>query len=330
MGFQQEQQITNSQHKNLRKKTFKVPFDWLNLIGVLLIPFVVTVIGLYATQQITQQQILASQEQHQIDIRIANEQQQEAVLQTYIQNITNFLLNNKLLQSSSSDPVREAARIQTLTALLRLNPSRKVILLRFLYEANLVGSITEVHIKDKIWSTKINLAIIALRDADLSQIDLSGSSFAGIDLSNANLIGTNLSSAYLENAVFSETKLNNANLNNADLSGAFLPAVNLGNAILVQAHLHKAVLFLATLNSVNLRKADLGGADLNGDFLNNADLRGANLSGANLFDVNLSGANLKGANLSGANLNQATITAAQLAIVSSLKNTIMPDGSKHP
>src|SRR6266699_7131693 len=38
----------------------KTWWDWLNLLGVLAIPFVVTVIGLYFTQQITQQQALSS------------------------------------------------------------------------------------------------------------------------------------------------------------------------------------------------------------------------------------------------------------------------------
>src|SRR5258708_39051003 len=81
------------QHKNPRKRSFKVPFDWLNLIGVLLIPFVVTVIGLHATQQITFQQaqftqqqnklsMAANEQQHQTDIQIATDQQQDATLQT--------------------------------------------------------------------------------------------------------------------------------------------------------------------------------------------------------------------------------------------------------
>src|SRR5690349_8701818 len=66
-------------HKKWGWRTFKgkVPFEWLNLLGVLAIPFVVLVIGLYATQQITQQQIQSSEKQHQTDLEIANEQQQE-------------------------------------------------------------------------------------------------------------------------------------------------------------------------------------------------------------------------------------------------------------
>src|SRR2546423_6321985 len=71
-------------HKNRIKRTFKVPFDWLNLIGVLLIPFVVTVIGFYATQQITQQQTKTSDLQHQTDLQIAQDQQRETTLQTYL------------------------------------------------------------------------------------------------------------------------------------------------------------------------------------------------------------------------------------------------------
>src|SRR5690349_15120261 len=80
------------QRKKQKWKTFKdnVPFDWLNLIGVLLIPFVVTVIGLYATQQITQQQAQASERLHQTDVQIAQDQQQETILKTYLDDMSNL------------------------------------------------------------------------------------------------------------------------------------------------------------------------------------------------------------------------------------------------
>src|SRR5437588_3966749 len=102
------------QHKNPRKRTFRVPFDWLNLIGVLLIPFVVTVIGLYATQQITLQQaqftqqqtklsIAASERQHQTDLQIADDQRKEAILETCMNGIRDLLLNKNLRNSNPQD-----------------------------------------------------------------------------------------------------------------------------------------------------------------------------------------------------------------------------------
>src|SRR5436305_7049569 len=102
------------QHKNRRKWTFKAPFEWLNLIGVLLIPFVVTVIGLYATQQITQQQAQLSERQHQTDLQIAQDQQQETTLEKYLDDIKDLLLNHGLGSYKSTEAVRQVARVETL------------------------------------------------------------------------------------------------------------------------------------------------------------------------------------------------------------------------
>jgi hypothetical protein len=98
---------------------------------------------------------------------------------------------------------------------------------------------------------------------------------------------------------------------------------------------------------INLSKTILGGADLR-----EADLRGANLSRANLSRANLGGAHLGdadlrgaflfgGAYLGGADLRRTDLTGADLrgaqeitnevleSQARSLKEAIMPDGSKH-
>jgi hypothetical protein len=141
-------------------------FDWAILIsqvlGAFAIPFVVTVIGLYATQQITQQQAqlsnAATEKQHQTDIQIATDQQQEVTLQTYLDRMSNLLLTNHLHESKPGDEVRNVARAITLTALQNLNSLRKGILLRFLYESGLVN---------------VGNQIVDLDGVDLSGVDVS-------------------------------------------------------------------------------------------------------------------------------------------------------------
>ena len=101
------------------------------------------------------------------------------------------------------------------------------------------------------------------------------------------------------------------------------------------ADLNVADLRKADLSGANLGKADLFGANLRRANLSRAILSGAKLSGANLYGAKLSGAilreaNLDGANLDGANLDGATVTPEQLDTAYSLKDTNMPDGSKHP
>jgi uncharacterized protein YjbI with pentapeptide repeats len=84
------------------------------------------------------------------------------------------------------------------------------------------------------------------------------------------------------------------------------------------------------LHDADLRGAYLWGANLYRANLKGADLRDASLLGANLYDANLEGADLRGANLLEAKLGGANVTEEQLKEVQSLKDAIMPDGSKHP
>jgi hypothetical protein len=95
----------------------------------------------------------------------------------------------------------------------------------------------------------------------------------------------------------------------------------------------------ADLNHVNWSQANLSGANLSGARLHEARLSGARLRGAYLRGADLRGADLSGADLSGAwldeaNLRGAKVTEEQLkkatSFTTSLKDTTMPDGSKHP
>ena len=96
--------------------------------------------------------------------------------------------------------------------------------------------------------------------------------------------------------------------------------IDLSGADLSGAGLSRVDLHLADLSLAHLFNADLHGADLHGADLRLADLSGANLSLAHLFN----------ADLSGADLSRASVTPEQLGTAYSLKDTIMPDGSKHP
>src|SRR5947209_2433046 len=91
------------------------------------------------------------------------------------------------------------------------------------------------------------------------------------------------------------------------------------------------IVMVTVIRGVNLSKANLGGAHLTGAYLRNADLWRTELTGAHLTDANLQGAYLDEAHLTRANLKDATgITIEELEKKGkSLKDTIMPDGSKH-
>ena len=144
----------------------------------------------------------------------------------------------------------------------------------------------EVIISVEAKSLKLALEIAVkkanLREANLSEADLSG----------ANLREANLSWADLSRANLREANLREANLSGADLSRANLREANLREANLSWADLSGANLREANLSRTNLREADLSWADLGEANLREANLREAILSEADLSEADLSGANL--------------------------------------
>jgi len=244
----------------------KTRWDWLQL---LIIPLLIFLLGIGFTWV-----------QNQTSLQIATDQQRETILKTYLDDMSDLLLNQHLSTSKPGDVVREVARERTLTTLRRLDADRNTILLRFLQNAHLIG---------------IQNAVINLSNADLSNDDLSGADLSGADLSgtilhgatlkDTNLIGTilhgaDLSGAHLDDALLGGAHLDGAFLNGADLNGADLSGAFLGDADLSSAHLDGAFLGGAFLGDADLSGAFLGGAFLGGAFLSDADLSGADLSGA--------------------------------------------------
>jgi hypothetical protein len=275
-----------------------------DLLQLLIVPLALAVIGSLFTMQQDQRQQQIENQRAQAERELAEQRAQDEALQAYLDQMSSLLLEKDLRQSEGDSEVRTLARARTLTVISRLDPTRKVAVIEFLSEADLVQSGQE------------SKPIISLSGADLSGADLGGSQSVigiqgpaggfdfgtgadlyGADLSEANLIGTNLSNVTMNNV-----ELYRATLSGTDMTGVLLPFANLSEA--------------------NLREADLSPALLTRTDLSYANLRGANLSNAYLNKANLSNADLSEANLNGAFL----VTGAQLAKARSLEGATMPDG----
>jgi uncharacterized protein YjbI with pentapeptide repeats len=267
---------------------------------LLIIPAVLAGVALWfnRTERETERKI--AEQRAQIEREIAANRERKDILQAYLDKMTELMLEWKLRESQPGDEVRAVARARTLTALRELDEVRQGTLLRFLYETRLID-------KDK--------GVIDLRDADVSGVNLSGV----ILLSGASLERAILRNANLERAILEGTDLSMAKLSAANLSGAILRGATLIGADLNMANLQKAVLIEANLRAANLEEANLEGAIL----------IKANLSPANLRRTKLRGANLRGANLSYVNMEGAEVTDEQPSTTASLKEAILPDGTRH-
>lgn len=297
----------------------KTLWDWLQL---LIIPVVIAVSGYFINFTLSKGEQEATKQRAKTEQKIAEDNQRAAALQTYIDKLSELLLEKKLRDSKPEDETRKIARVRTLTVLPRLDRERKRSLLLFLYELGLIEKDNPI-----VVLSGADLSGANLNRADLRKINLTGTNLIRSDFWMADLSGTNLSEAdlretNLSEADLSETNLSGANLSwsdlfkvdlsEADLSEATFIEVDMSNAKLSKATLSRAMLSRINLSEADLNKADLSEADLESVSLISAKLSGANMSGAKLRKVDLSSIDLRGANLNGAKLIKVNLRKADL------------------
>ena len=160
----------------------------------------------------------AEDAQQERALEVENQRAQDDALQAYLDQMSQLLLgkDTPLRQSEEDSETRILARARTLTVLARMDRTRKVQVVRFLFEAGLLSSYKGE-----------GGPILYLGEADLSGVDLS-TPFTF--LNGISLGGADLHNAYLSGAYLRVTDLGGANLQDADLSGAHLTKADLGNA----------------------------------------------------------------------------------------------------
>lgn len=260
--------VQTVQAKNTGFET-KTLWDWMELF---IIPLVLAggAFFLNRSERSVERQIAGKRAK--LEREIATDRQQEAALQSYLDRMAELLLTEKL-RTNDNEEARDVARTLTLTVFRGLDSNRKGMVLRFLYEAELVCR---------------GKPIVCLKGADLKGADLRGVDLHGIDLSQANLYSANLFDADLSDSDLGGVVFNDATLFNVNLSGANLRG--------------------AYLNEADLRSSDLRNVNLEGAHLNGADLRSSGVGGANLSYTELNDAKITDEQLQKAkSLNGATM-----------------------
>src|SRR5215207_9440925 len=208
--------------------------DWLPIVGALLVPLVIA-LGIWA---ITWQLDKLENHRAEAERELAEQRAQDEVLQAYLDQMSQLILDRNLLEVEQGNPVHEQGdpvhtleQALTSTAILRLDAEHNESVTHFLITSGL-----SVRSKD---SPRL------LRGSTLSHAKLSGADLSNALLLNANLIVADLSGADLSNALLDNADLV-ADLSNADLSGASLLGADLREA---------------NLNGADLENANLSGAD---------------------------------------------------------------------
>jgi uncharacterized protein YjbI with pentapeptide repeats len=214
----------------------KTLYDWLQL---LFIPVVLAIAGFWfnhrerkAAELRDENERKAAELRAKTEQELALDNQREAALQAYINEMSELLLHEDLSDSQRRETVSTILRLRTITILFQLDARRVGYVFSFLHEYELMYIDTKENI---ISFRNADLENINFSYARLSLANLSGARLNGADLSGATLVGTNLSDAQLVKANLSDT-----NLASANLSGAYLRNANLSNAFLVVANLTDA------------------------------------------------------------------------------------------
>ncbi|ELS04347.1 putative low-complexity protein [Xenococcus sp. PCC 7305] len=320
------------------------PQEWKWWVQTLLTPLglIVTVILVFVNKNI--------EDKHNA------QRYEQAVISSYISNMTSVLEQKPLLSEDSSNNMpailshRSIVQAKTPHVLFLLkDKDRRQAVIEFLRHSKL-GFRSRTLLADKKVVLGFNLVVSQcinqfleaynkksyslsnpytniLSGIDFTRIegiDLSENDLTGIQLIKVKMNGANLRSAILNNAMLSSAILSRANLAkvylfNTDLENAYLRDVNLNNAIIVDTKLQGAVLIRADLEEVNSNKSTSISPNVNFEC---ADLTSASLQKADFSKSNFKGAKLERANLIGANLSKADFKGANLRSASLIKSNL--------
>jgi uncharacterized protein YjbI with pentapeptide repeats len=227
------------------------------------------------------------------DAAHALDQQRQATLQSYFDDMSALVLNHNLSSPRATPAVKALAIARTDTAVRNLDGGRKGILVRYLWEANLITGRNPV--------------------VTLHKVNLDGANFK-----NAALYGADLGTNFLVKANFQDANPYGSDLNGADLSKADLSGSNL-SCLPITHHLDFSAGGILAEPGIESSKAIMC-----------THLEDANLRGANLQDADLIGANLTGASLDGANLQGVIYNSRPLRVTIASGNTVPIPATQWP
>jgi hypothetical protein len=154
----------------------KTLWDYLSL---LIVPVMLAVLGVTFSRAETVRQNALEDRRATAQAAVEQDRSQEAALQEYYDEMTALLLDKDLPTSTLAQDI---ARARTLSVLRGLDSARKGMLVRFIYEAELIQ--------------------VSDSNTGVSVIDLTGADLVEADLRSANLRGANLALAKLDEAKY--------------------------------------------------------------------------------------------------------------------------------
>jgi putative effector of murein hydrolase LrgA (UPF0299 family) len=212
-------------------------WDWQDLLFVpITVALIASLITLY--QSTRQQKVENHRAKEARELEAL--QSERDITQAYLEDMGTFMLERDLRTADENDDVRLLARARTLSVLDSVSGDRKVRVLEFMSETQLIqfrshdrppiislkfANLRETHLVNRFILSNTDLDRVELTDAKLTGAKLTDATLTKADLRGANLSGTDLSGANLSGADLSGAKRwTERQLSEADsLKGATMP-----------------------------------------------------------------------------------------------------------
>ena len=194
----------------------KTVWDWLEL---LVIPLSLLIGGYILNTAERNAERQRGEERSKLERELAIDRQCETALQSYIDKMSDLLLNEKL-RTTKRKEVRDVARTRTISVMRGLDTRRNNLVIQFLREAKLITD------KNSI-----------LNDADMGGMNLKSLNLYEVYLEKADLQYANLQEADLWSAILRDAILWGTDLQNTKLQGADLQSADLRDAKVVNEQL---------------------------------------------------------------------------------------------
>lgn len=251
---------------------------------------------------------------------------QQRIFDEYMDDISKVLSQQALDELVDDHKKRLLLSAQTASVLNRLLLERKLAILQFLHQANLI-TVRRPWVTDSE-ERKSGRSIITLRNAILNNVDLTAVGryelIYNIDLSESNLRSANMNNTRISDCFLQEAELTRINLQESEIDkhcsfhNANMEGANLSYSRISGAGFLGCILRTADLRHANIEEAYFGDADLtrikaqnaiikNSDF-RRADCTEAKFIGADMENAHLQETIFKSADLSRANLVNAMLT----------------------
>ena len=200
----------------------KTLWDWMDL---LIVPAVLAIGALIYNRNEKKVEQQRAEEHARSEREIAQDNQRETVLQSHLSAMAELMLNYNLVDRK----VITIAQARTAGVLNRLDDKRKITLLQFLADAELINAENPV-----IRLSGSDFSNIKSIHLSLSNVSLEGINFSGCNLNNCTFSRCNC--RYVD---FTNTDLSETNLFGSDFCGAYLTGTIFSNATIFNADFSK-------------------------------------------------------------------------------------------